>query len=329
MITKVCTDCQDRKPIEDFPVDRSAASGRKSYCKVCNNLRSKRHKEGVSQLEKNIPTKKTCSRCGLTKPSSMFARSSASMDGLFSQCKSCQHDGYEAYKTRPKQAFHGKVCPGCGEYKEATAFGRSVRTKDGLQYWCSDCRANHHSEHRDEHLEYLRNYGAANRDKRVQYNKRYYRENQDALLQRQKEYFQTRYKGTEAYRTNTRMKNGRRRSRSAAAINDWSAEKEKFLYDAQRGKCARCGYKMTWGGRRLKTNMTVDHIVPLSLGGGLTLRNAQLLCQSCNSSKNATIEDYRTWVPTSARVYSVEDLTRSSTFWDSLNIYIYIEQFPK
>jgi 5-methylcytosine-specific restriction endonuclease McrA len=40
--------------------------------------------------------------------------------------------------------------------------------------------------------------------------------------------------------------------------------------------CSHCG----------KTgNMTIDHIIPLSKGGGYNIENLQPLCKSCNSSK--------------------------------------------
>ena len=39
--------------------------------------------------------------------------------------------------------------------------------------------------------------------------------------------------------------------------------------------------------------LTLDHVVPLSLGWSNTIDNAQPLCLSCNSRKNAKIIDYR------------------------------------
>ncbi len=52
------------------------------------------------------------------------------------------------------------------------------------------------------------------------------------------------------------------------------------VWRRDQGRCARCG-----GQRRLE----FDHIIPLSKGGGSTARNIQLLCESCNRTKGATL----------------------------------------
>ena len=46
---------------------------------------------------------------------------------------------------------------------------------------------------------------------------------------------------------------------------------------------------MLWG----KKKLTVDHIVPVSLGGKNTIDNLQPLCLTCNSKKHNKIIDYR------------------------------------
>jgi hypothetical protein len=47
------------------------------------------------------------------------------------------------------------------------------------------------------------------------------------------------------------------------------------------GKCVKCG-------SRLK--LEYDHIIPVAKGGGNTARNIELLCESCNRSKSASIQ---------------------------------------
>jgi 5-methylcytosine-specific restriction endonuclease McrA len=40
-------------------------------------------------------------------------------------------------------------------------------------------------------------------------------------------------------------------------------------------------------------DLSVDHVIPLSLGGSKRIENIQPLCRTCNSEKGATVRDYR------------------------------------
>jgi 5-methylcytosine-specific restriction endonuclease McrA len=51
------------------------------------------------------------------------------------------------------------------------------------------------------------------------------------------------------------------------------------------GRCLCCG--------RNDVTLTVDHIVPLVMGGSNDISNIQPLCRSCNCSKQAKNIDYR------------------------------------
>lgn len=53
------------------------------------------------------------------------------------------------------------------------------------------------------------------------------------------------------------------------------------VWRRDQGRCARCGNR---------ENLEYDHIVPVSKGGGNTVRNIELLCQDCNRSKGNRIE---------------------------------------
>ncbi len=53
-----------------------------------------------------------------------------------------------------------------------------------------------------------------------------------------------------------------------------------FVWNRDGGRCVRCG-----GQERLE----FDHVIPLALGGSNTARNLQVLCETCNRSKGASL----------------------------------------
>ena len=53
------------------------------------------------------------------------------------------------------------------------------------------------------------------------------------------------------------------------------------VWRRDQGKCVECG---------ISENLEFDHIIPVSKGGANTVRNLQLLCESCNRSKSANIQ---------------------------------------
>ena len=50
------------------------------------------------------------------------------------------------------------------------------------------------------------------------------------------------------------------------------------VWERDNFTCKHCGSRK---------NLTIDHIVPESKGGKMTMENAQTLCRSCNSRKGA------------------------------------------
>lgn len=65
----------------------------------------------------------------------------------------------------------------------------------------------------------------------------------------------------------------------------YSEEERKIIYDRSGGRCALCGQKL------LLDDMTIDHIVPLSMGGEDSLDNIQASCFACNQFKDNILPD--------------------------------------
>jgi len=53
-----------------------------------------------------------------------------------------------------------------------------------------------------------------------------------------------------------------------------------YVWQRDEGRCVECGSK---------ENLEYDHIIPFSRGGSSTDRNLQLLCETCNRQKGASI----------------------------------------
>lgn len=52
------------------------------------------------------------------------------------------------------------------------------------------------------------------------------------------------------------------------------------VWQRDQSQCVECGSK---------ENLEFDHVIPLSKGGANTERNLQLLCESCNREKGASL----------------------------------------
>jgi 5-methylcytosine-specific restriction endonuclease McrA len=53
-----------------------------------------------------------------------------------------------------------------------------------------------------------------------------------------------------------------------------------FVWRRDKGQCVQCGSR---------ERLEFDHVIPVISGGSSTERNVQLLCESCNRSKGATV----------------------------------------
>lgn len=86
-------------------------------------------------------------------------------------------------------------------------------------------------------------------------------------------------------------------------------EVRQMIYHNADGRCVLCGRKI------LYSDMSVDHIMPLGLGGIDDVNNLQSTCVSCNQFKGSVIpEDFMERI-TSIFMYQMERKNSQSLKW--------------
>lgn len=80
------------------------------------------------------------------------------------------------------------------------------------------------------------------------------------------------YIDTEKYKSKIKRKN-------------YSDEERKIIYNKSGGRCELCGMRLSF------MDMTLDHIIPLSMGGEDSMENLQTACYACNQFKSNILPD--------------------------------------
>ncbi len=204
------------------------------------------------------------------------------------------------------------ICRTCGEDKELDKFPKDPRYRGGRNHECRACHAarsrayyashteavlaqhkEYYDAHREEHkainhrwyilhrdhcLAVCRRYYEAHRADKAVYDKLYRGRN----LERRRIHNRRWARANAAYRHSLRLNREaqKRTNGGHVSVREWL-----LLKDAYGNKCAVPGCD--------RTDVTMDHIIPLALGGRHSIENIQPLCVYHNSSKGTQIIDYR------------------------------------
>ena len=102
----------------------------------------------------------------------------------------------------------------------------------------------------------------------------------------------------------TTYNSGNKRKRKS-----YSKEEREIIYNKANGCCTLCG-------QRLKlSNFTLDHVIPLSMGGADNLKNLQASCLACNRFKNNILPSEFNQRITKIFLYQMEKKCGNSIRW--------------
>lgn len=192
-----------------------------------------------------------------------------------------------------------KKCSRCGKKKFPNEFPKYKRNKDGLLSWCFVCERERIHKYRannaDKNHEYYRKYRDANRGKVQGYSRKHYAANADKERERRRKWASENSEKKSEINRKWRVSHldklsEYQRERRACKLSnggkitaqEWQSLKKYYDYT-----CLCCMR------REPEIKLTLDHVLPLKLGGKNIIQNAQLLCESCNSRKGARHIDYR------------------------------------
>lgn len=223
-----------------------------------------------------------------------------------------------------------KTCPNCLTLKPGANFNRCATKKDGLSTYCKECdsvlRKARYRENQERELANAKVRREGNRAYAKEYNKRYNETHKDSLREARRQWLESnREKHREACKqwlknNPEKAREMNRKKRRRYVTTNWDkvyahnlkyreANREKINAINRRGKhrrqtnggsyteeqwqhlCGLFGNSCACCGKSKK--LTVDHVIPVSMGGTSDILNLQPLCGSCNSKKHATAVDYR------------------------------------
>ena len=290
---KLCKPCDTKYPktSEYFFRDKYSKDGFKARCKTCE-------KNKVTKTTASKKGYKKCTKCKIEYAATLenFREKESGRNGLTSRCRKCLIEVGRQYK---------KDNPNCNkEYYEANK--TEILKKNKAYYeenkeWILERNRVYGKFYYKENIEkieqyrelwnkenseYYREYYEDNKEEK----KRYYEENKSWLLANQrkrrkgKEFRERenkrvyhKYHNDAEYRNKLLVHMQKRRTLKAKQkvdfdANDWIEVRKKF-----KQSCAYCG---------ARGKLTMDHVIAISKGGGLTKDNIIPCCGSCNSSKN-------------------------------------------
>lgn len=169
------------------------------------------------------------------------------------------------------------ICIKCGEERE--------RSKSSTSNICHECWKQYKREYVKEYRKDNPEWREAHRINTQKYRLEHpdYRDNRRKKDATNAKKYRTKPGWKDKHKVWTKL----RRFRMRANGGSLSESEWKYVCEKYGNVCLSCGKKGDY------KSLTVDHIVPVVMGGTGDIYNVQPLCKSCNSKKSAKTIDYR------------------------------------
>lgn len=252
---------------------------------------------------------KICTKCKISKHTSLFNKSSRNLDGLYSSCKECRKQFREENITKinKQKAIYRKENP--EKIKESNRKhylnNRQKRIDKNKQWAINNVEriVQYRKDYYNENKEYLnnvhKNYFKENKEHLLLLQKEYYNKNKENILEKSKEYriknkdkIQKRmidYSKTVSYKISKRTSNHLRNTK-IRATNDKTINKQSLieLMNRQNNRCYYCNTDLDI---TKKFSVHLDHFIPINKGGTHSIDNVVWSCKKCNLSKHSKYPD--------------------------------------
>lgn len=174
---------------------------------------------------------------------------------------------------KPKSSLH-RICGKCKENKLFGEFVKNKSKRNGLTAICKTCCNETSKQYRKNNPEKVKaskeKYCKNNPEKVKKVYDRYRKNNPEKVRAKNNRWKKNNPEKVKAYKRD-------RRAKKLAVQENYTPEQEQITRRAFNNKCFNC---------ESITKLHIDHHRPLSKGHPLTLQNAVVLCQSCNTSKS-------------------------------------------
>jgi 5-methylcytosine-specific restriction endonuclease McrA len=196
------------------------------------------------------------------------------------------------YEGDAGMSIVSKKCTKCGEVKPLSEFYKAPRYAGGVKAACKICEnaaiKKWEIDHPDRVRARKRKYQAKYRNEHPEKAKgaidAWYRNNVQKVKDAVRGWVQA---NPEKRKEIVKLNQHKRRALKKASGGNITAQEWQSLKEFYNYTCLACKR------REPEIKLTLDHVKPLVKGGVNTIRNAQPLCGSCNSSKGTKEIDYR------------------------------------